>query len=122
MTAEDRLQNMLDMALQLTECVERRNISESDVVNDVDVRWMVSTPIAYLSEQAARMLSEHRDVAERLDAIDWYSLRGLRNRIVHDYDGVNFSLLASFVLHDVPDLIPELERALASVSEDCRES
>lgn len=85
------------------------------MVNDVDVRWMVSTPIAYLSEQAARMLSDHRDVAERLDEIDWYSLRGLRNRIVHDYDGVNFSLLASFVLRDVPELIPVLERALASM-------
>ena len=112
---------MLDMALQLTECVERRNITESDVVNDVDVRWMVSTPIAYLSEQAARMLSDHRDIAERFDDIDWYSLRGLRNRIVHDYDGVNFSLLATFVLHDVPDLIPSLERALASMDEDCHE-
>lgn len=99
---------MLDVGRQLTECVERRNITESDVVNDVDVRWMVSTPIAYLSEQAARMLSDHRDVAERLDEIDWYSLRGLRNRIVHDYDGVNFSLLASFVLRDVPELIPVL--------------
>lgn len=112
---------MLDIAQQLIECVERRNITESDIVNDVDVRWMVSTPIAYLSEQAARMLSDHRNIAERFGDIDWYSLRGLRNRIVHDYDGVNFSLLATFVLHDVPDLIPSLERALASMDEDCHE-
>ena len=109
---------MLDVSRQLIESVQRNQLTEADIVSDVDTQWMVTTPIAYLSEQAARMLSDHREVAEKLNEIDWYSLRGLRNRIVHDYDGVNFGLLATYVLHDVPKLIPVLEAAIQRLDQD----
>ena len=112
---------MLSMSEQLKECVQRNKLTEQDIVSDVDTQWMVSMPITYLSEQAARMLSEHRDVADRLTDIDWYSLRGLRNRIVHDYDGVNFGLLARYVLSDVPELISQLSHALESLDEEMYE-
>lgn len=118
LSVKARLQNMLDVSRQLTECVRRNQLTEADIMSDVDVQWMVSTPITYLSEQAARMLADHREDAERLNEIDWYSLRGLRNRIVHDYDGVNFALLAAYVLHDVPDLIPVLEGILDRLDPD----
>lgn len=117
LTARERLQNMLDVLDQLESCVERRHLTEEDIVGNVDIRWMVSTPIAYLSEQAAKMLFDHRDVAERFAEIDWHSLRGPRNRIVHDYDGVNFSLLAAYVLEDAPSLRPLLRTALAELGE-----
>lgn len=109
---------MLDVSRQLMDCVSRNHLTEADIMSDVDAQWMVSTPITYLSEQASRMLSDHRETAERFDEIDWYSLRGLRNRIVHDYDGVNFGLLATYVLHDVPALIPVLENVLERLAPD----
>lgn len=115
LSARQRIENMLDIAQKLVACVDRNNLTESNITSDVDVQWMVSTPIMYLSEQAAKMVSEHKDVVERLDGIDWYALRGLRNRIVHEYDGLNFSLLAQFVLVDVRALIPDLRKALNDI-------
>ena len=118
LSARQRIENMLDIAQRLAECVDRNDLTETVIASDVDVQWMVSTPIMYLSEQAARMISEHKGVIEQLDGIDWYALRGLRNRIVHDYDGLNFHLLAQFVLVDVVQLIPELRGARNDIPEE----
>jgi uncharacterized protein with HEPN domain len=35
--------------------------------------------------------------------IPWRKINGLRNPIVHDYDGVNFSLIWDIVKNDMPD-------------------
>ena len=41
--------------------------------------------------------------------IPWRELYGLRNRIVHDYEGVNLSLVWQIISEDLPDLIKELQ-------------
>ncbi len=33
------------------------------------------------------------DIIEKHDEIEWRGLRGLRNRIVHDYEGVNLDMV-----------------------------
>ncbi len=41
--------------------------------------------------EAANRLSE--DFKEKHTAIDWHRIRGFRNRIVHDYFGIDFSIV-----------------------------
>ena len=41
--------------------------------------------------------------------ISWRQLYGLRNRIVHDYDGVNLRLVWEIIEADIPDLLMKLE-------------
>lgn len=36
--------------------------------------------------------------------IPWRAMRGLRNRIVHDYDGVNLRLVWDVIEGDLPEL------------------
>lgn len=42
--------------------------------------------------------------------IPWRQLYGLRNKIVHDYEGVNFSLVWSIIDEDLPALKEELKK------------
>lgn len=41
--------------------------------------------------------------------IPWRQLKGLRNRIVHDYEGVNPTLIWEIISKDLPDLVKVLE-------------
>lgn len=41
--------------------------------------------------------------------IPWREMYGLRNRIVHDYDGVNLQLVWQIIKEDLPDLQKELQ-------------
>ena len=42
--------------------------------------------------------------------IPWHQLYGLRNRIVHDYEGVNLKLVWEIIEADLTDLKLELEK------------
>ena len=44
--------------------------------------------------------------------ISWHALYGLRNRIVHDYDGVNLNLVWDIIQDDLPELIINLRALL----------
>lgn len=41
--------------------------------------------------------------------IDWKGMRGMRNKIVHDYDNVDLKILWDTVKGDLPDLLKQIE-------------
>ena len=50
--------------------------------------------------------------------IPWRQIRGLRNRIVHDYEGVNRLLIWEIIKDDIPKLIADLKALLAEFSDN----
>lgn len=44
--------------------------------------------------------------------IDWKGMRGMRNRIVHDYENVDFTILWDTVKGDLPHLFEQIEMIL----------
>lgn len=69
-----------------------------------------------LVEACVFNLSQMGELANRVDAdfaqahaaIPWKLLYGLRNRIVHDYEGVNLQLIWEIIHDDLPSLQKEL--------------
>jgi uncharacterized protein with HEPN domain len=53
-----------------------------------------------------------KDYAVRHDTIQWRALYGLRNRIVHDYEGVNFELIWQIIKHSLPETLERLKGLL----------
>ena len=69
-----------------------------------------------LVESCVFNLSQIGELANKLDDsftdsrpdILWRALYGLRNRIVHDYEGVNIQLVWAIIREDLPELIVKL--------------
>ena len=65
-----------------------------------------------LAEACVFNLSQIGELANRVDEafeqahpqIPWRYIYGLRNRIVHDYEGVNFLLIWQIIREDLPEL------------------
>jgi uncharacterized protein with HEPN domain len=51
------------------------------------------------------VLDQHSDVP-------WWTMRGVRNVVVHEYFGVDDAILWVTVTHDLPALVPRLEAVL----------
>ena len=49
---------------------------------------------------------------ERYPEIPWRAIRGIRNRIVHDYDSVMFTVLWDVLTRDIPILREQLINTL----------
>ena len=50
-----------------------------------------------------------KDFEERNPSIPWRVMYGLRNKIVHDYEGVNLVLIWDIIKEDLPELNNQLE-------------
>lgn len=45
--------------------------------------------------------------------IQWAMIAGLRHRLVHDYGGTNWNIIADVVFEELPVLIEQLEKFFA---------
>lgn len=71
-----------------------------------------------LIEACVFNLSQIGELANKIDTefekahsdIPWRIMYGLRNKIVHDYEGVNFILIWDIIKNDLPDLNNQLEK------------
>jgi len=60
-----------------------------------------------IGEAANRLPEEFKD--EHPD-IDWHRIRGFRNRIVHDYVGIDYSIIWQIKGSLLPDMIDALKK------------
>lgn len=52
------------------------------------------------------------ELKERYTDIPWKQIKGLRNIIIHDYDGIKMSIVKETMERDIPILIAQLEAIL----------
>ncbi|MBK7762036.1 MAG: DUF86 domain-containing protein [Bacteroidetes bacterium] len=57
--------------------------------------------------EAANGLSE--DFKDSNSSVDWHKIRGFRNRIVHDYAGVDLKIIWTIINEFLPNLIEKLK-------------
>ena len=105
---EASLRHMLDHAREATELVEgrtREDLEQRRLLNLALVRLL-----EIVGEGAGRIPPSER---EQVPGIPWGEIIGLRNRLIHGYDAVDFDILWEILTRDLPELVRELERALA---------
>ncbi len=96
---------MLDMAKRAVEALADKNRADYD---KDDILRMGLTHIVQVIGEAARKVSPQfqRDHPE----IPWRQIIGMRHRIVHDYMRVDEDVLWEVIQHDLPALLPHLEK------------
>lgn len=57
--------------------------------------------LSQLGELVGKIDSEYRAIHKE---IPWTQIYGLRNRIVHDYEGMNFMFVWEIICNDLPEL------------------
>jgi len=60
-----------------------------------------------IGEAANRLSEEFKDSNP---SIDWHRIRGFRNRIVHDYVGVDLNIIWTIIKEYLPDLMHHLKQ------------
>lgn len=111
-----RLQHMLDHARETIQIAAGRTRSELDTDRMLN---LALTRLLEIIGEAATQVSRAKQ--ERHSEIPWPDIVGLRNRIIHGYDNVNFDILWQIITDDLPPLITALEAILGSPGEGLKE-
>lgn len=102
-----RLRHMLDHAREAVEMA--RGCTRADLDRDRRLNLALVRLLEIVGEAAARVPPAER---EQLADVPWDDIVGLRNRLIHGYDQVNFDILWAILRDDLPPLVAQLERVL----------
>jgi uncharacterized protein with HEPN domain len=96
---------MLDAAREAMDIARGR--SRANLDTDRLLNLSLARLLEIVGEAAGRVSKVQR---ESLPGVPWQEVVGLRNRLIHGYDNIDFDILWKIVTVDLPPLIAELER------------
>jgi uncharacterized protein with HEPN domain len=102
------LRHILDHAREAVEMARGKTRAQLD--SDRQLNLALTRLLEIVGEAAARTSPEERS---RYPAIPWMQVVGLRNRLIHGYDSVDFDILWQIVTRDLPPLIATVEEILS---------
>lgn len=102
-----RLRHMLDSAREAVDLSQGR--SRDDLDADRLYNLAMIRLVEVIGEAAAGVSEVTRTAHPR---IPWPEMVGVRNRLIHGYDQVDFDILWDILQLDLPPLIQQLERIL----------
>ncbi len=102
---QQRVRKILDYAERLIQYIQTENITKEALLTDYSLQWLVTTPLYNIGEQAYHLSAEYKQCHSD---IPWGMIAGLRHRLVHDYDGTNWNIIADVVFEELPVLAKQL--------------
>jgi uncharacterized protein with HEPN domain len=106
---EVRLRDMLDAASKAEKFIVGKSRESLDI--DDLLAFGLVRAIEIIGEAASRVTPETRQTSPQ---IPWKDIVGMRNKVIHNYNDVDYNLVWDTVTLDLPPLIVELEKILSS--------
>ena len=101
------IQKIIGYIEDISEYIE--NIDETEFYSDKKTM----TACAFSLSQIGELAKELDDATiNNIKEIPWKSIKGMRNRIVHDYDNVDLSVLWATITNDLPELREKLVKII----------
>jgi uncharacterized protein with HEPN domain len=97
--------DILDSAYKILEYT--KDLSFENFLSDSKTVDAVIRNFEIIGEAANRLPEGFKD---QYPSIDWHRIRGFRNRIVHDYFGIDYSIVWQIKDLFLPNMILELEQ------------
>ena len=109
-TDTERLKKIVSLWDALSSEIEQRGISREMLLSEQFSQWAVTTPVYNIGEQVYQLSPEFKK--EHPD-VPWSVVSGLRHRLVHDYDGINWSLIADVIFDDMDPFVEQVKSILS---------
>ena len=104
-----RVKKIYENASKLCDYIEENKIKKENLLNEFSLQWLVTTPLYNIGEHAYNLSNEYKKAHSD---IQWSMIAGVRHRLVHDYDGTNWSIIAEVVFQELPILMKQLEEII----------
>lgn len=106
---KERLKKIVSTWAGLKSQMEKHSITPELLMDDEFSQWAVTTPLYNIGEQVYQLSSEFK--ASYPDQ-PWNMVAGLRHRLVHDYDGINWTIIVEVLFEDMDPFVSAVEDIL----------
>ena len=96
----DKIITDLQFIVNHTKGVDKQNFEENELLQD-----SVMFRLVQIAENSSKISESFK---ARHMAVAWMQVRGLRNRIVHDYGKIDLTVIFDTIKNDIPTLLEYL--------------
>lgn len=111
-TDKERLKKIAETWEELNAQIVKRKITKELLLTDEFSQWAVTTPLYNIGEQVYQLSKE---LKEHYSDLPWSKISGLRHRLIHDYDGVNWTIIVEVIFMEMEPFIQSVKRILNEI-------
>lgn len=109
---KERLKKIISTWDELQKQMALREITADKLLADEFSQWAVTTPLYNIGEQVYQLSIEFKQAHPEQP---WNIVAGLRHRLVHDYEGVNWSIIVEVLFEDMEPFVQSLRELLKTI-------
>ena len=104
---KERLHKIITTWDELQKQIKERNITKEGLLTDTFLQWALTTPLYNIGEQVYQLSPE---LKRSYPDVPWSQIAGVRHRLVHDYDGVNWSIIVEIIFDEMDTAIQKMRQ------------
>ena len=108
----ERLKKIVSTWAEVRSQIESRHITREELLADPFLQWAMTTPLYNIGEQVYQLTPEFKK--EHTD-VPWNKIAGIRHRLVHDYEGINWVIIAEVIFKEMDPAIRSISEILQSM-------
>ena len=105
----ERIKKIIDIWSSLQLQIKEHSITKENLLNDEFLQWAVTTPLYNIGEQVYKISD---DTKKQYPDIIWSIVAGLRHRLVHDYEGINWSIIVEVLFDEMDDFVNSIKQII----------
>lgn len=106
-TDKQRIIRIIELWDALDSQLLKRGLTGEMILADQYQQWAITTPLYNIGEQVSQLSNE---LKLTYPDVPWKLISGLRNRLVHDYDGINWNIIVDVLFEDMKPFADRLRK------------
>ena len=105
-----RLMHILDAIMEIESYLEHADLDA--FLSNSMMRFASIKQLEIIGEAGNHISQETKD---RFESVEWAQIVGMRNIFVHEYFGVDASIVWQIIQHDLPELRSKIEKIISTL-------
>ena len=105
----ERIKKIVSTWDALKRQIDEHSITKEQLLDYEFSQWAVTTPLYNIGEQVYKISDETK---KQNPQIIWSVVSGLRHRLVHDYEGINWSIIVDVIFNEMEEFVNDVKKLI----------